>query len=238
MKSHWHRHESTPPPVSTHIPAWLWRSSASRACRCRASSSRTQSTVQRSGDLKLRQQKVTSLSSRSSILSPLHSASEIAREPWTTCHTSDPDHLRLQISPVATGGDDFGGLSFPKQGSKSLQIEKWKTINQWSFYQFFNVSPSCSNVKPPLLKTFWRRFCSNYTHSTQFLAHTQKTTVKFKSSGHTFNLPGCSKAGQIAAQASSNAGQIAAQASSTSRCVQGRTQNVIFLEKRKRCENS
>ena len=54
-------------------------------------------------------------------------------------------------NPVATGG--FGGLSTPKQSTKPLKLKHERLLHQWSFFhQFFNVKPS-------LLKTFWRRFC-------------------------------------------------------------------------------
>jgi len=45
-------------------------------------------------------------------------------------------------SPVATEG--FGGLSPPN----------WNIIiNQWSFVNFWNIKPPCTNVKPP----YWKR---------------------------------------------------------------------------------
>ena len=57
----------------------------------------------------------------------------------------------MSTIPFATGG--FGGLSTPKQSTKPLKLKHERLLHQWSFFhQFFNVKPS-------LLKTFWRRFC-------------------------------------------------------------------------------
>jgi len=36
------------------------------------------------------------------------------------------------------------------------------TLNQWSFYQIFRSQALPHQRKTPLLKTFWRRFCSQY----------------------------------------------------------------------------
>jgi len=59
---------------------------------------------------------------------------------------------------------DFGVVS-PQTKTSSPQIEIWNTINQWSFFQFLNFNPHCTNVKPlywrlsgPLIETFMRAF--------------------------------------------------------------------------------
>jgi len=59
-------------------------------------------------------------------------------------------------------GGGFWGLSSPKQSSKPPK----NTINQLSFCQFLEcqapphkLKAPRRNAKPPLLKTFWRRFC-------------------------------------------------------------------------------
>ena len=38
------------------------------------------------------------------------------------------------------------------------QMPIWNTVTQWSFIIFRMSSSPCTNVKPPQLKTFWRRF--------------------------------------------------------------------------------
>ena len=71
--------------------------------------------------------------------------------------------------PSSRGG--FGGLSPPNK-RPSPQIEIWNTINHWRFYQVFNINPPGISAKPPphthelkapLVKTSWRRFCFTYS---------------------------------------------------------------------------
>ena len=62
-------------------------------------------------------------------------------------HLSNKIFVVHIFGPVATGG--FGGLSPPKRSAKHSQIKICNTINQWSFYQFFNVKPPYTNAKPP-----------------------------------------------------------------------------------------
>jgi len=50
---------------------------------------------------------------------------------------------------VATG--DYGALS-PQTRLPAPKIEIWNAINQWSFVNFQNVKPRCTNVKP----RYWR----------------------------------------------------------------------------------
>ena len=105
-------------------------------------------------------------------------------------------HGVCQRSSVAAGG--FGGLNLPEQSLKPpLQIDIWKTINQWSFMSNFRTStpPPWTNDQPPLLKTSWRRFCGSVCMAEDCericTSHARVgRKLKFRKSGHSHALRG------------------------------------------------
>jgi len=69
---------------------------------------------------------------------------------------------------------DFGGLSTAKQSTKPRQTETWSTIHQWSFYQFFNVKPPCTNANPPYWRLSGNSSACRMPHWKQVISYTSE----------------------------------------------------------------